>query len=149
MASNVDPGGSFSFYLELDSVLSGSFREVTGMGSEHEVIEHKESGPKGEFVVHKVPGRMKWGDVTLKRGITKSMDIWDWRQKVEEGKVGDARRNGSIIMYAQGTQDPIARWEFVNAWPSKVTGPSFNAQSNEIGIEELVIVHEGLKRVKP
>jgi len=47
---------------------------------------------------------MKWGDVTLKRGITKSMDIWDWRQKVEEGKGGDARRNGSIIMYAQGTE---------------------------------------------
>lgn len=145
MANGEDPAGSFSFYLQLDSVLSGSFREVSGMGSEHEVIESKESGPNGEFVVKKVPGRMKWGDITLKRGVTTNIDVWQWRQKVEEGKVNEARMNGSIVMYDQATGE-IARWNFVNGWPSKITGPSFNAQNNEIGIEELVIVHEGLVR---
>ena len=146
MANGVDPAGGFSFYLQLDNVIKGSFREVSGMGSEHEVVESKESGAKGEFVVKKVPGRMKWGDITLKRGVTTNIDIWDWRQDVEEGNVDKARMNGSIVMYDQKMGE-IGRWDFVNAWPSKLTGPNFNAQANEIGIEELVIVHEGLKRV--
>jgi len=151
MANDTYPVASFAFYLELDSTIKGSFREISGMGSEHELIEFKESGPGGQFVVRKVPGRMKWGDITLKRGITDNMDIWQWRQKVEEGKLNEAgtRMNGSIVMYDQSDASrEIARWDFVKAWPSKITGPTFNAQNNEIGIEELVIVHEGLKRTK-
>ena len=50
-------------------------------------MEYKASGPKGEFVMKKVPGRMKWNNVTLKRGITSEMDMWKWRKLVEQGKV--------------------------------------------------------------
>jgi len=64
---------------------------------------------------------------------------------VEQGDVEGARMNGSIIMYdSEGNQS--ARWNFIRGWPQKVSGPSFNATSNEIGVEELVIVHEGLVR---
>jgi phage tail-like protein len=142
------PIPSFSFYIELDHVLSGSFRECSGLGSESEVIEDKETKDHGQFVIRKVPGRLKWTNISLKRGITTNMDIWDWRKKVEEGNVDDARMNGSIMMYDQdGTA--VARWDFKDGWPSKVSGPSMNAQNNEIGIEELEIVHEGLVRVDP
>ncbi|KAB2860401.1 MAG: phage tail protein, partial [Anaerolineae bacterium] len=93
-----------------------------------------------------VPGRLKWGDVTLKRGITANMDFWDWRKMVEDGNVTSARKDGSIIMYDQeGTE--VARWNFEKGWPSKISGPSVKSDSNEIGIEELTIVHEYIARV--
>jgi phage tail-like protein len=101
---------------------------------------------KGVEVVMKMPGRLKWGDITLKRGITSDMQIWDWRKQVEQGDVKGARRNGSIVMY-NSTLEERARWDFKNAWPSKVSGPAPKADDNAIGIEELVIVHEYIERV--
>ncbi len=111
------------------------------------MVEYKASGPKGEPVIHKVPGRLKWNNITLKRGITDAMDLWQWRKLVEQGKVNEARKNGSIVMYDQTGQE-LTRWNFTNAWPSKLTGPGPNAQTNEVAIEELEITHEGYERVK-
>jgi len=74
------------------------------------------------------------------------MDIWDWRDMVVQGKVEEARRDGSIVMFDQSLQE-VARWNFERAWPVKVTGPSVKADSNEFGVEELVLTHEGLFRV--
>jgi len=142
-----DPIASFSFYVEVQGKLVGRFQEVSGLGSESEIIDYKASDKGGAELIHKVPGRLKWTDVALKRGITDDMDLWDWRREIEEGKVEGARRNGSIVMYGQDNKE-IARWNFVNGWPSKVAGPSLSAKTNEIGIEELTIVHEGLKRAK-
>jgi phage tail-like protein len=93
-----------------------------------------------------MPGRLKWENVTLKRGITDAMDIWDWRKMVEDGDVESARANGSIVMFDQHLSE-VARWNFENAWPVKVSGPQVKSDSNEIGIEELSIAHEGLWRV--
>ena len=64
---------------------------------------------------------------------------------VEDGKITDARKNGSIIMFDESLKE-IARWNFVNGWPSKVNGPQLQADSNAYGIEELTIVHEGIVR---
>jgi phage tail-like protein len=133
--------------LEFQGVISGAFQECTGLGSENEVVEYKASGPKGEYVIHKVPGRLKWNNITLKRGITDAMDLWEWRKLVEEGKVEEARKNGSIIMFDQ-TGKEVARWNLTNAWPCKLTGPSPNAGENTPAIEELEITVEGYERVK-
>jgi len=135
------------FGVEFQGQVSGAFRECTGLGSENEVVEYKASGPKGEFVIKKVPGRMKWSNITLKRGITDTMDMWQWRKLVEQGKVEEACKNGSIVMFNQKGEE-MARWDFVNAWPSKISGPTANANTNEVGIEELEITHEGYERVK-
>src|SRR6185503_14104076 len=112
-----DPLVSAWFGVEFQGQVVGAFRECTGMGSENEVVEYKASGPKGEYVVHKVPGRMKWNNITLKRGITKDIDMWKWRKLVEEGNIDGARKNGAITMFNQHG-DPIAKWQFFNAWPS-------------------------------
>ena len=141
-----DPLVSAFFTIDFGGSVKGAFRECTGLGSENEVVEYKASGDKGKFVMKKVPGRMKWNNITLKRGITNAMDMWQWRKQVEEGKVEAARKNGSIVMYNQSTE-AIARWDFVQAWPNKLTGPSANATNNEVGIEELEITHEGYTRV--
>ena len=141
-----DPLVGCQFSLEVQGVITGYFTEVSGLGSEHEVVEHKVVDESGHDLVMKIPGRLKWTDITLKRGITSVMDVWDWRKQVEDGDVQGARKNGSIVMYDQ-SYSQVARWNFANAWPSKVSGPSLNAQNNEFGIEEMVIVHEGIERV--
>jgi phage tail-like protein len=140
-----DPLTGFTFRLEIEGKISGYFTEVSGLGSEHEVIDHKVVDDKGRETILKIPGRLKWGDISLKRGITDEMDIWEWRQKVVDGKLKDARTNCSIVMLDRDYED-VARWDFKNAWPSKVSGPNLKADSNDLGIEELVLVHEGIVR---
>lgn len=141
-----DPLVGFNFGVEISGVLTGYFTEASGLGSEHEVIEHKIVTPDGHEIVRKIPGRLKWGDITLKRGITANMDMWKWRKNVEDGKVAEARRDGSIIMKDEQFNE-VARWNFTAGWPSKITGPSVNTTSNEVGIEEMTIAHEGIVRV--
>ena len=145
--ANRDPLAVFHYGVEVQGEVTGYFTECSGIGSENELIEHKVVDDKGRESIHKIPGRLKWQDITLKRGITNNMDIWDWRELIVNGQVEDARRNGSVIMYNQKLEE-VARWNFENAWPLKVSGPSMKSDSNEFGIEELVITHEGLYREK-
>lgn len=142
-----DPLVGFHYAVEIQGMVSGYFTECSGLGSEHEVIEHKVVDDHANEVVMKIPGRLKWENITLKRGITNNMDIWDWRKQVEDGDVEAARSNGSIVMFDQNLTE-MARWNFENGWPVKVSGPSVKSDSNEIGIEELAIAHEGLWRVQ-
>ena len=125
----------------------GYFTECSGIGSETEVAEQKVVNEKGIQVVLKVPGRLKWGDITLKRGITSSMDLWDWRKMVEDGNVKGSRKNGSIIMFDQELKAK-AKWDFKNAWPSKISGPSPKSDGNDLSLEEITIVHEYITRTK-
>jgi len=142
-----DPLVGFHFSVEVSGKVSGLFTEVGGLGSESDVVEHKPISSKGVDFVQKMPGRLKWGDITLKRGITKTMDVWNWRQLVVDGKTVSARANGTITMFdPDGT--PVAQWDFVNGWPSKVSGPSLTSDSTAFGVEEMTIVHEGIKRTK-
>jgi phage tail-like protein len=143
-----DPIPASHFYLELDKFKSTIFfREITGIGSTTEVIQYK-GARKGDFhSIQMVPGRLAWTEVVCKRGMTSAMDPWEWRKKVEDGKVLDARTNCSVVAVGQdGTE--VARWNFIRAWPSAITGPVFDAKSNEVGVEELKFTHEGMIRVK-
>ena len=141
-----DPLVGFHFSVDIQGAVTGYFTECSGLGSETETIEHKVVNDKGVEVVMKVPGRLKWENIVLKRGITSDMQIWQWRQQVENGKVHDARKDGSIVMFDQELKE-VARWNFQSAWPVKVTGPSVKSDGNEIGIEELTIAHEYIVRV--
>lgn len=145
--ANENPLVGFHFAVDIQGVIKGFFTECSGLGSEHDVIEHKVVNESGKEIVQKIPGRLKWENITLKRGITSDMDIWKWRKQVEDGDVKGARKNGSIIMFDQ-TLAEVARWNFERAWPVKVTGPQPKSDSNEVGIEELTITHEYIVRVK-
>ena len=141
-----DPIVGFNFGLELSGVVQGYFTEVSGLGSENEVIEHKIT-KEGKEIVRKIPGRLKWGDITLKRGVTSTMDMWEWRKQVEDGNVDKARKSGTITMYDQEGK-AVAKWEFERAWPSKLTGPSLKSDDNAVAVEEMTIVHEYIQRSK-
>jgi len=125
--------------LEFSGVVVGLFLECAGLGSENEVIEHRVVNDQGVEVVLKIPGRLSYEDVVLKRGITTDLEIWTWRQMVVDGDVVGARRDGSVVFYDQNSTE-VARWNFVDAWPSKLHGSSD-------GIEEVTIVYLDIIRV--
>ncbi len=147
MAGRTDPLVGFHFSIDLQGKVIGFFTECSGLGSEHEIVEHKVVNEKGKEVVLKLPGRLKWENITLKQGITDRMDIWNWRKQVEDGDVEGARHDGSIVMFDQHGKE-VARWNFERAWPSKVTGPTPKSDSNEIVLEEMTLTHEYITRVK-
>ena len=124
-----DPLISAWFGVDFGDGVVGAFRECTGLGSENEVVESKASGPDGKYIIKKIPGRMKWNNITLKRGITDAMDMWKWRKMVEEGDIQGARRNGTITMF-NTRGEPVARWKFVNAWPSASSRDIFGCSKN-------------------
>ena len=147
MAEAKDGLISSFFSLEVTGKLVGAFREVTNLGSENQIVEDKSRGEGGKYIIKKIPGTLKWNDITLKQGMTDNMDMWKWRQLVEEGKVDEARANGSITMYDTAGK-PVARWELIACWPAKITGPAGKADGNEIAVQELTLAHEGYKRVQ-
>jgi phage tail-like protein len=71
--------------------------------------------------------------------------MWEWRKLVEQGDMERARKNGSIIMYDRSS-NPIAKWNFKKAWPSKISGPTPKDDSNGFGFEEVTLVHEFVER---
>lgn len=142
-----DPLLGFNFMLQVGDKVAGYFTECSGIGSENEVVEHKVVDGTGHEVVRKIPGRLKWTDVTLKRGMTSNLQVWKWRDTVIKGDMSTARADITITMLDRQYQ-PVAIWNFSKAWPSKVTGPNFKSDDNSFGVEEIAIVHEGMYREK-
>jgi phage tail-like protein len=141
-----DPIVAFRFALEIEGKLTGYFTNVSGIGSDSELVEEKiVDSETGETLTRYVPGRTIWTPITLKRGVTSNIDVWKWRKDVVDGKIADARTNCSIIALSRDNQ-PVARWNFVNAWPKTVTGPEMDSGGAEFMVEEMTIVHEGAER---
>lgn len=147
MADLEYPLTGYHFFVEVQGKLMGAFREASGLTSESEKIEEKTSGPKGEQYTISQPGRTKYPDIVLKRGLTKDMAMWEWRKEIEDGKFSSARKNGSIVLYAQDHSE-VARWNFEMAWPLKVEGPGLNAGNNEVAVESLTLSVVKTTRVK-
>ena len=137
-----DPFRGFNFKLEIDGISRNGFRECSGLDASTDVAEYREGTEKGN-TARKLPGLNKYSNITLKWGITDDASLFDWRKKVIDGKV--ERKNGSIVLMDEAGDEKV-RWNFVNAWPSKWTGPTFNATANEVGIETLEIAHEGVTK---
>lgn len=134
-----------AFAVEFQGKLKGVFRECSAFGSENQVVIHQGSGPTGKQVTLKQPGNLTFPPITLKQGVTKDKQFWTWYEEVEQGKITNARKDGTITMYDdKGTA--VAKWNFIKAWPSKIVAPSFDAGSNDVAIEELTIVYEDYKR---
>jgi phage tail-like protein len=139
-----DAFAGYTFQIEIDSVAIAQFKEVSGLSTETEVIEQKENTQGGKIVIRKTPGYHKWGDITLKRGITADKALWEWRKQVEQGKITTARKNGSIVIYDYELTEK-RRFNFINGWPSKVEVDSLQAGSSEMLVETCTITIESLE----
>jgi phage tail-like protein len=142
-AQRIDPYVSFNFLVELDGIVRGAFHEVSGLDSSIDVVEHREGGEN--VTTRKYPGQVKYSNISLKWGMAEDTELYDWHRLWVTGDAQAARKNGSIVLLDRGRQEK-ARWNFLNAWPAKWTGPAFNAEGNDIAIETLEIAHEGLER---
>lgn len=131
------------FGIEIDGVQIAQFREVAGVANTISVIEHRENKPGGVQVLKKLPGNASAGDITLRRGKTSDKALWAWFKQVRDGDVAGARRNGSVILYDY-EHGEVARYNFVNGWPSRLSITNLASPGNDVVIEECVISHEGL-----
>ena len=149
------------FYLELildgrkDSV-DGYFMECSGFQTSQEVIEIAEVTPQkwgkqgnsvGRVTKTKIPGNMSYSNITLKRGLTCSMVIWDWLHAVQTGNWAKQRRDGSLVIYNQSAEEQF-RFEFKRAWPVSYKISDVNVAGSEFEIEEIELTVEELKRIK-
>ncbi len=147
------------------TALTCAFAEVSGLNAEMETEEYREGG------LNTGPLKfIKWGkypNLVFKRGVTPNTDLWDWYYQVLYGDQSVLRKNGIIVLTDRSAagaassvmpaipgltglgRQPIAAWSFINGLPEKLQGPGLNAKSNEIAIETLEIVHEGLIRLGP
>jgi len=140
-----DPYRQFRFRVEIDGITQAGFNECSFADTTTEVADYREGDEPP--VSRKLSGLTKYGNITLKWGITDSMDLYNWRQQVMDTGAEGARKNVSIILIDEAGADK-ARWDIVRAWPTKYDPPDFSAKGNEVAIETLEIVHEGFKRVK-
>jgi phage tail-like protein len=131
----------FTVLLRQPDLPIGRFMECTGISVEVETKEYMEGG-SNDFV-HKLPTRVKYPNVVLKRGVTHEEALLKW---FFESRYTPVRREMTITLHGPGGKD-VRSWVFTNAYPVKWTGPNLNANSNSVASEQLEIVHNGLKVV--
>ena len=136
------PHGKYRFRLEIDGLEAGGFSEVSGFDANIDVIEYRE----GDMVQTpmKLPGLKKYGNITLKQGLTDSIVLYEW---IITGVDGPVDRKTVTITALDEAGEPTASWQVINSWPMKYTAPDFNATSSEVAIEVLELAHEGMTRV--
>lgn len=136
----VDPYITSLFHVEIEGIDEAFFRECQGLEAETEVLSYEEGGVNDH--PHKLPGRTKFPNVSLKRGVTDSSALWKWYSDVVQGKI--ERKNVSIVLYDTEASE-VKRWSFDRAYPVKWVGPGLKAEENAVAVETLELVHEGMK----
>ena len=117
------------------------FAEVSGLNIEVQVIEYRD-GLSPVYSARKMPGIPKYGNITLKRGITPADN--QYFQWLNETKLNKAQRRDLVISLLNENHEPVMTWKAHNAFPVKIEGPGLKATGNEVAIESMEIAHEGL-----
>ena len=139
-----DPLTNFRYRLEIDGLTIAGFSEVVIGETVTEIIDYREGNDAPH--VRKLSGLTKYGNVTLKRGMTTSLELYDWHKQIVDGQVGTARKN-VVIVVADETGADKARFVVTDAWPTKYSASELDARGNEVLIETLELVNEGIERV--
>jgi phage tail-like protein len=129
------------FYVEMESTITASFSECSGVGMQIKRETYKEGGVNDQQRV--LLGQMEFTDITLKRGISDSLIFWEWINKILGGK-SHQRRNVNILLFNQAGET-MQCWTLIGAVPVGWKAPAFQADSSTVAIEELTLAYEGLK----
>ena len=149
MATRVDPIRNFRFQLEIDNVTRAGFAEVAIAETTVEAIDYREGIDPPH--VRKLSGLTKYGNLTLKGGLTtgaNSLELFKWHNEVSAGLVSERRKNVAISVLDEAGKTECARFVISDAWPVKYDPSDLNAKGNEVLIELLELVNEGIERVK-
>lgn len=139
--NNIWPLPAFYFKVDLGDKGVISFKEVSGMDMESEIIEYR----AGDNAVHskiKMPGMKKYSNITLKKGIFKGDNkFWDW---INEIQLNTIKRQTVTISLLDETSSPTMVWTLTNAWPTKISTDGLKSDGNEVAIETMELAHEGI-----
>lgn len=135
-----DPYGQFNFLVEIDGVEAAGFSEVSGLGAETEMIDYR-NGNSAVPTPVKIPGLTRYPDVTLRRGIVGSLELWEWVQSLQNGV--PAARSIAIMLLDEARHE-VLRWELRRAQPIRYANGPLDAGRGDIAMEELVLTHSGL-----
>ncbi|GAB59487.1 MAG: phage tail protein [Pseudomonadota bacterium] len=139
-STSVWPLPKFYFQVKWDSEVM-SFQEVSGLDVEAQIIEYR-AGDNPVFSATKMPGLKKSGNVTMKKGVYKSDNkFWAWFSQIKMNTIKRLPVTISLLDEAGGT---TMVWTLTNAWPTKITGTDLKSDGNEVAIETIEIVHEGI-----
>ncbi|WP_316821910.1 phage tail protein [Pedobacter gandavensis] len=136
------PMPKFRFEVDLGTELKGvGFQEVSGMDVENQVIEYRKSNSP-LFSPEKMPGLVKYGNVTMKRGIFVNDNVfWDWHAEI---KMNLIKRRTVLIKLLDESGNVTMQWQLDNAWPTKISSTDLKSEGNEVAIDTLEIAHEQL-----
>jgi phage tail-like protein len=134
------PLPKFHFQVEWGGASIG-FTEVSGLDVQTDPIEYRD-GSSPEYIKTKMPGMQKFSNITMKRGTFKGdNDFYAWWNTVALNTI--ERRNVTISLLNEN-HEPVVVWKIKNAWPIKVQSTDLKADGNEVAIESIELVHEGL-----
>ncbi len=136
------PYRNFRYRVEIDGLDAGGFSEVSGFDATFDVVEYRQ-GDDAAITPRKLPGLIKYGNVTLKWGTSDNMVLYNWLMDINAGTI--EQKTVTITALTEDAS-PAASWRVINAWPVKYTAPDFNATASEVAIESLELAHEGLTR---
>jgi phage tail-like protein len=139
--SNKNPYSNFNFTVSINGDLTAAFQEVSGLDSENTPIEYRE-GADAFNTVRKLPGIEKYPNLVLKRGLTGSLVLWQWRQELRDGATSFPDVRNVVIQLEDEQHRPVYKWTLTNAWPTSLKGPSLKGQGNEIAIETLELAYD-------
>jgi phage tail-like protein len=134
--------GNFNFKVEIDGVASANFSAVDGLSVEVEVIEFSSAE---DPVIRKRPGRVKYGDITLKKGYVSNSELFDWIQGAATGEL-ERKRMSIVLTDARGAE--VQRWNCFECFPKSWRGPSLVGGGAALGIEKIEIAVEKVERAK-
>lgn len=146
MARN-DPYRNFRYRLEIDSITQAGFSEVNIAETTIDPVDYREGNEPPH--VRKLSGLTKYGNITLKWGLTvggTALDLFKWHADVSAGQVRERRKKVVIVVQDEAGTD-AARFVVTDAWPIKYDPSDLNAKGNEVIIELLELVNEGIERV--
>lgn len=134
----VDPYRSFNF--RVDGLDVASFSEVSGLSSDGDAVDYRE-GTDVALSVRKLPGMRKYNNVTFKNGVTQDLSLFNWYSNTILGATD--RRNVTVVLQDEEHTDVI-RWHLENAYVNKYEVSTLSATGNDVVIQTIEVVHEGL-----
>lgn len=141
MAKRSDPSPSFRFTVKIADVAVAHFSECGGLEMDSEPFDYKEGGLNSR--VHRLPGRFKFSNLTLKKGVAEDGDaLWKWVQDTVKGQF--TPHQVTVVLHDVSGEKPLREWVFENAYPIKWGASALSADQNAIAVETLTLAHQGM-----
>ena len=144
------PVSNYTFRVEINGIDAGCFESVDGLSIEQDVIEYQDDDTP---LIRKRPGRVRYGDIILRKGYLIGTVLNDWIEASRTGDIQSSRRNMSVILidttppWNKGVE--IKRWNCYGCFPRSWRLSPLNNESNNMVTEEMVIVIEWFEEVEP